>query len=238
MNILPAKVNVLHFGDLLNLTCIVFGNRSDFGLIQYLWTVNDKLSNISSPILTIDYLTLESINQHGVYKCTAFGIDGVSIGESSSTLVAYAPHLTRQPSSLSISINNTVSFSCTAFGYPIPTIQWKRVSSTEGISTLEDINDFSINLPLNAYNNSISGSINETSTLRIDPFDYEDYGYYICIARLSSSDLSNCCPPNTFNISTQYNAISSIATLTGTAKICYVFIYNCSSFLQFLQKEV
>ena len=220
MNILPAKVNVLHFGDLLNLTCIVFGNRSDLGLIQYLWTVNGKLINVSSPVLTIDYLTLESINQHGVYKCTAFGIDGVSIGESSSTLVAYAPHLTTQPSSLFISINNTVSFSCTAFGYPIPTIQWKRVSSTEGISTLEDINDFSINLPLNAYNNSISGSINETSSLRIDPVQHKDFGYYICIAKLSSTDIlfvADCCSSNNSSNSTtrEYNVLSSFATLTG-----------------------
>ena len=191
--------------------------------IVYKWSFNDVYIDTNDSFILIDYTTYNSVLEGGVYRCYISVLDPSLEGVSKDTIILFAPVLTTQPSSLGISVTNTVEFSCTAFGYPIPTIQWRRINSAKEVLSLEDIDDLSVELPLNANNISYSGYVNETSTLRIYPIDYQDFGYYICIATLSSSDLvvvSDCCSSNDSTNSTlkDYNAISNIATLTGTVR--------------------
>ena len=223
MNILPSvKVNVVNFGDSINLTCSI-NEAIDTDMVVYRWKFNGKIMNHTLPFIHINYDHYSSTNQRGEYQCFVYNSDSSASGMSPKVIVAFVPVLVNEPMSVKTIVNDTVEFICTAFGYPTPTIQWRRINSTEEVSSLEDIDDLSVDLPLNAYNISYSGYANETSTLRIYPVDYQDYGYYICIATLSSSDIvfvSDCCSLNDSSNSTikDYNAISNIATLTGTDK--------------------
>ena len=189
--------------------------------IVYKWTFNDVYIDTNDSFILINYTTYNSVLEGGVYRCYISVLDPSLEAVSEDTIILFAPVFTTQPSSLGISVTNTVEFSCTAFGYPTPTIQWRRINNTEDVSSLEDIDDLSVDLPLNFYNISYSGYVNETSTLMIYPVDYQDFGYYICIATLSSSNIifvSDCCSSNDSSNSTikDYNTISNIATLTGT----------------------
>ena len=223
MNILPsAKVNVVNFGDSINLTCSI-NEAIDTDMVFYAWKLNGKIINHTLPFIHINYDHYSSVNQGGEYQCFVYNSDSSASETSPKVIVAFAPVLVNEPMSVKTIVNDTVEFICTAFGYPTPTIQWRRISSTKEVSSLENIDDVSVNLPLNAYNISYSGYANETSTLRIYPVDYQDFGYYICIATLNSSDIifvSDCCSSNDSSNSTikDYNAISNIATLTGTNK--------------------
>ena len=242
MNILPsAKVNVLDFGDSINLTCSINeGINPD--MVFYTWTLNGKIMNHTLPFININYDHYSSTNQGGEYQCFVYNSDSSASRISPKVVVAFAPVLVNEPMSVKAVVNDTVDFSCTAFGYPTPTIQWRRINNTEDVSSLEDIDDLSVDLPLNSYNISYSGYVNETSTLMIYPVDYQDFGYYICIATLSSSDIvvaTDCCSSNDSSNSTlkDYNAISNIATLTGTVRDGYMILYNCSSFHSFSRRK-
>ena len=219
-------IKTLQYGDYFNLTCMAHSNIMLDNII-YKWTFNDVYIDSNDSFIFINYTTYNSVLEGGVYRCYISVLDLSLEAVSEDTIILFAPVFTTQPSSLGISVMNTVEFSCIAFGYPTPTIQWRRISSTEEVSSLEDIDDLSVNLPLNAYNISYSGYVNETSTLRIYPVDYHDFGYYICVATLSSSDIvfvSDCCSSNDSSNSTikDYNTISNIATLTGTDERCFI----------------
>ena len=241
MNILPARLSILRFGDSINLTCTIDkGINPD--MVFYTWKFNGNIMNHTLPFININYNNYSSTNQRGEYQCFAFNNDLSASGTSPNVFVAFAPVLVNEPMSVKAVVNDTVDFSCTTFGYPTPTIQWRRINNTEDVSSLEDIDDLSVDLPLNSYNISYSGYVNETSTLRIYPVDYQDFGYYICIATLSSSDIvvaTDCCSSNDSSNSTlkDYNAISNIATLTGTVRDGYMILYNCSSFHSFSRRK-
>ena len=227
VTILPARLNVLHFGDSINLNCTI-DERINPDMVFYTWKFYGNIINHTLPFININYDHYSSTNQRGEYQCFAFNNDLSARGTSPDVFVAFAPVLVNEPMSVKTIANDTVEFICTAFGYPTPTIQWRRINTTEEVPSLEDIDDLSVNLPLNAYNISYSGLVNETSTLRIYPVNYHDFGYYICIATLFSSDIvfaTDCCSSNDSSNSTikDYNAISNIATLTGTDRDC---LYN------------
>lgn len=132
--------------------------------------------------------------------------DGYSYvyGFSPSVLIAFAPSFADQPQSVDASVNESAEFSCTAFGYPPPIIEWRRVTSLSNLSILHDVNT---ELNTDIYNST--GTINITSTLVIEPVQYDDFGYYLCVAMFSSNNLES-------------RVISSTAILTSKLSL-YIY---------------
>ena len=224
VSIQPSNFSVIEYGMSLNLTC----NISFSGDVNYTWSLNDTfIPNESRSYYTISYTDQDSVKLGGTYQCYAHTSDVSVYGSSPKVLVLFAPHVIEHPSSVAVSNNDTVEFTCTAIGYPTPTIEWKRVMSSN-VANLTALQNMENELPMNTNNVSITGTNNETSTLTIDPVQYEDYGYYLCMATLSSSDIvfvSDCCNPVNINTSdiNSYTTLSSVATLTGNDFLFYKF---------------
>ena len=200
---IPSTPTVLTLGDSITLSCVVNDNISDPNALSYKWYDNDGfcVQNENSS-LTLEYSDYSSVSQGSNYDCYAF-TDFVYIyssGASFAVPVYFSPLFTVQPVSVAARYNDSVRLSCTAFGYPVPVIEWKRVNS---LNTSNYINNI-IELPENAYNDTVAGTNNITSTLIIDDIQYEDFGYYLCVATMSSSELSE-----------DIQVLSSVSTVTG-----------------------
>ena len=190
--------------------------------MYYTWKFNNDVINHTSSSLTISYYSPDSIEQGGVYQCCAQSLDMILTGTSPKILIAFAPLITEEPASVFAMYNDSVEFTCTATGHPTPVIEWYRLSVETNVSTLKDVNEFSIELPSSAFIEKTITNTTETSVLIIDPVDYDDFGYYVCVASLSSDTFvyaRDCCDSDTESgsgeaIETVY-AISNISQLSG-----------------------
>ena len=143
-------------------------------------------------------------------------------GASKQLLITYAPHFTVHPQSLvtTISNNTAIEFSCSAIAHPTPTIEWYRVNSIDNITEL-NVAQNSLTLANSSFTESNTTDLFEViSFLTIDPVEYEDYGYYVCLASIEDSIIfvRNCCGNNDYNndtINTSYTSLSTVGTLAG-----------------------
>ena len=187
--------------------------------MYYTWKFNNDVINHTSSSLTISYYSPDSIEQGGVYQCCAQSLDMILTGTSPKILIAFGPLITEEPGSVFAMYNDSVELICTATGHPTPVIEWYRLSVETNISTLEES---SIELPSSAFIEITITNTTETSVLIIDPVDYDDCGYYVCVASLSSDKFvyaRDCCDSDSESgsgesIETVY-AISNISQLSG-----------------------
>ena len=222
LNILtPSGISTVHFEESLQLSCII-NSTIDLDAVYYTWTFNKDVINHTSSSLTITYFSPDSVEQGGVYQCYTHALGMLLSGTSRQILIAFAPLITEDPVSVLAIYNDTVEFNCTAIGHPTPVIEWYRLSVNNNITTLEDVNKYSIELPLFSMEETITDTTIKSSTLIIDPVEYNDFGYYICVAKLSSDAfvyVSDCCNSESGSSSGEvvelYYSISNISTLSG-----------------------
>ena len=169
----------------------------------------------NNSFITLNYSDYSLVSQGGLYRCSAYyynyfdhfylyGYFTDLRGYSNRVSVLFSPSFSEQPDSVMSRVNDSVELSCTAFGYPVPVIEWKRVNS---LNTSDFINNI-IELPESAYNDTVAGTNNITSTLIIDDIQYDDFGYYLCVSRLPVSEDNVSMPHLLSNI-------SSVATVTS-----------------------
>ena len=214
VNLIPTSdVVFLKYGDSYNLTCASLSVSSLS--VQIFWYKDDELINdTETQTLTIDYTSPESVSNGGSYKCVAQGTLGSSIGESNSVLIIFSPHIVRTPSNVQTRVNRQIQFICNATGYPLPSIEWKRISVENDLTTSEEIDNVAVDLPYRVTNDSSINMNEVSSVLTLLSVDYDDFGYYVCIATLTSDDVYVLF--NNSNVTLMdYHAISSTATLTG-----------------------
>ena len=205
----------LEYGDSYNLTCTINGYSMNTTSVQISWYNGDKLLNdTETQILTIDYMSPESVDNGGSYKCLAQGTEGSSIGESNSVLIIFSPHIVQRPSNILTHVNRQIQFICNATGYPLPSIEWRRISVENSLATLQGIDNVTVNLPYNVTNESSINMNEVSSVLTLQSVDYNDFGYYVCIATLTSDDVYVLFDNSNVTLM-DYHAISSTATLTG-----------------------
>ena len=217
----PSNTSVISFGESLTLSCVV--NHNIIGL-SYEWPLsNTPVGNNS--FITLNYSDYSLVSRGGLYRCSAYfyGYRFYYLyftdlrGYSNRVSVLFSPSFSEQPDSVTSKVNNSIELSCTAFGYPVPVIEWKRVDS---LNTSDFINNI-IELPESAYNDTVAGTNNITSTLIIDDIQYDDFGYYLCVAAMSSSELSEV-----------VQVLSSISTVTGTYIIkIYYALFNLNFYI-------
>ena len=222
LNILtPSGISTVHFGESLQLSCII-NSTIDLVAVYYTWTFNNDVINHTSSSLTITYFSPDSVEQGGVYQCYTHALGMLLSGTSRQILIAFAPLITEDPVSVLAIYNDTVEFNCTAIGHPTPVIEWYRLSVNNNITTLEDVNKYSIKLPFFSMEETTTDTTIKSSTLIIDPVEYNDFGYYICVAKLFSDAfvyVSDCCNSESGSSSGEvvelYYSISNISTLSG-----------------------
>ena len=214
VNLIPTSAVVsLEYGDSYNLTCTTFSVSSLS--VQISWYKDDVIiNNTVTQILTIDYMSPESVDNGGSYKCVTQGTVGSSIGESNSVLIIFSPHIVQRPSNVLTRVNRQIQFMCNATGYPLPSIEWRRISVENNLTTLQGIDNVTVNLPHRVTNESSIDMNEVSSVLTLQSVDYEDFGYYVCIATLTSDDVYVLFDNSNVTLM-DYHAISSTATLTG-----------------------
>ena len=216
VNLIPTSdVVFLEYGDSYNLTCTIGGYSMNTTSVQISWYKDDELINdTETQILTIDYTSPESVSNGGSYKCVAQGTLGSSIGESNSVLIIFTPHIVRTPSNVQTRVNRQIQFTCNATGYPLPSIEWRRISVENNLTTLQGIDNVTINLPYRVTNDSSINMNEVSSVLTLLSVDYDDFGYYVCIATLTSDNVYVLLDNSSVTLM-DYHAISSVATVTG-----------------------
>ena len=221
VNLIPSdSIAILQYGESYSLNCTINGSTVSTTSVQVSWYRNNVIISTQTPILTIDYTSPESVNDGGSYKCIVNGDDESSTGESESVLIVMSPHIIQQPSNVQTLANRSIQFTCSATGYPLPTIEWKRVSIDNNFTSLQALENFTVGLPNNITNNSISSMAVVYSVLILQSVNYDDFGYYLCIATLSLDVLLNDSNITLMDCST----ISSTATLAGNKHYIYIYI--------------
>ena len=241
VELIPSDaVLLVHYQDMLNLTCDIGSNVAIEGY-TITWTRNNVILDYATqlPYLVFDYSNIEVVSQGGVYQCSVSTSDGVLTASSSPAIVAFAPLITEGPQSMSTTNGSYVEFNCTAAGYPAPILEWYRVSSYN-VSTIQDIMSSAVELPYSAENNTIIiDAAISYSTLTIDPVYYSDYGHYICVATFPSDSIifvSDCCNGSESEDITIPSEDISKALLTG--KYVARVHHKLSHFFQYHLKVV
>ena len=234
VNLIPSdSIAILQYGESYSLNCTINGSTVSTTSVQVSWYRNGMIIDTVIPILTIDYTSPESVNDGGSYKCIVNGDDESSTGESESVLIVMSSHIIQDPSNVQTLANRSIQFTCNATGYPLPTIEWRRVSIDNNFTSLQALENVTVDLPNNITNNSIS-SVNMTeiySVLTLQSVNYDDFGYYLCIATLSLDVLLNDSNITLMDCS----SISSTATLAGNKHYIIIsfFAFYYSTFISF-----
>ena len=210
VSITPANASLVAVGGSLTLSCIVNHNISNMSVLSYEWFLSNRLISNNSNII-LNYTNDSSVSQGGNYRCSAYYINNKGAygywyftdlrGYSPRVPVLFSPSFSEEPGSIKTKVNDLIELSCTASGYPIPVIEWKRITANSS----QNIFNNTVELPRNTDNDTTdAGANNITSTLIIHNIQYDDFGYYLCVATLSSSELSE-----------DVQAISSLSIVTG-----------------------
>ena len=215
----PSGISVIEYGDTINISCISNSNI-EVDEVIYSWTFNENVTNTNSSVLTIEYNSAESVSQGGLYQCFGSSLDMILSGTSNQIFIAFAPLLLESPKSFLLSSSDVVTLNCTAVGHPLPTVEWYRLESNITIEDFDSLYNYTSGLPKSSIITNFTDSFEITSILSINPVNYNDYGYYVCVARVDNESLviaQDCCT-NEQSISTdieKYYEISNTSILTG-----------------------
>lgn len=210
VSIVEAGPQLIEFGQTLNLTCSDLINAN-----VYDWMVNgESVQTGSDPILTIPYTDPSDASNGGTYVCLATDDNNITVGSNISVFVAFAAVVTESPQSIQTSVNNMITLSCNVTGFPAPSIMWARLPSDINSSTiLDDIEPYFNNLPDSVeIDFPVETNYSNSSTITIDLVDYEDFGYYMCVAFQSNDSIM---------MEMDEYDISDTATVTGNSFNCY-----------------
>ena len=215
----PSGISVIEYGDTINISCASNSNI-EVDEVIYSWTFNENVTNINSSVLTIEYNSAESVTQGGLYQCFTHALGMILTATSNRILIAFAPAIISSPEFSFSDHNDSVTLNCTAVGHPLPTVEWYRLESNITIEDFDSLYNYTIELPKSSFITNFTDSFEITSSLNIDPVNYNDYGYYVCVARVDNESLvlvQDCCS-NEQSISTdigKYYEISDTSILTG-----------------------
>ena len=214
VNISPLPVTILEYNDTVNVTCLA-NNNLKINDLSYTWLLNDIVIDVNESFIEITYTSSDQVDDSGEYRCKVSSLTLSLTIESQRTLISLAPVIVANPlPALGTLVNNSMTFTCNATGYPLPSIEWRRISVENDLTTLEEIDNVAVNLPYRVTNDSSINMNEVSSVLTLLSVDYDDFGYYVCIATLTSDNVYVLF--NNSNVTLMdYHDISSTATLTG-----------------------
>ena len=176
-------------GESFMFTCNVLGGLGNV----FQW----QLESTVLPDETMDTLLLidVTVSDAGSYSCVVTNDAGEDTAEYELFI---EPHIITSPQNEEVDVAVSAVFTCVAEGVPVPNIAWEYVGDGEGSGggLL-----FESGSSLGAIDETVNGTT-VTSTLTLDPIQYDDYGLYRCVA--------------TSNIlMMDFTAVSDTAVLTG-----------------------
>uniref|UniRef100_A0A1X7UG07 serine--tRNA ligase n=1 Tax=Amphimedon queenslandica TaxID=400682 RepID=A0A1X7UG07_AMPQE len=179
VSISPSGPHIIYFGDSLELNC--FSPLAAY----YTWIFDDDTVE-NTQNLTISYKEPSDSIYGGTYICKAESYSGRYL--NTSVFVAFESYFTLSPESVLAESGDNVTLQCKVTGYPIPSIFWIKllvpVNNTELIDlneTMEGIGNTMIEYYATDYSN--------TSMLTFNSIEYDDFGFYACIAMQSNDSL-------------------------------------------------
>ena len=220
VTLFPPGITILSFGENLSLYCNWINNVELDENIRYTWMLEGNVLQENSSTLMLQYHMIESPKNGGTYQCFVSNNNISLTGTSNKILIVYAPFVAINPSSVSVNRNDMVQLSCIASGHPSPSIEWYKILTDSAFLNYDMVVSYSIEVPASSFNETTSYPFYTNSTLFIDPVDYDDYGYYLCVAALFNDSIefiSTCCNENTDGnlfVDDQYY-LSSASTLSG-----------------------
>ena len=150
----PAREN----GSNVTFTCSAQGGPDN----TFQWMKDGNiLVNETQQTLTITDITASN---GGEYTCTVSN----SAGNESDTSTLYVrPYFTTLPETeLRTNVDESVSFTCEADGFPTPSISWLNLNSS--LMVIEEVSNMSV--------------------LSFDPVQFGDEGSYLCVASSMTSN--------------------------------------------------
>ena len=183
--------------------------------MTYTWLLDDRVIDVNESFIVITYMSSDQVDDSGEYRCRVSSLALSLTIESQRALVVLAPVIVANPlPAVETLANNSIQLICNATGYPLPSIEWRRISVENSLTTLQGIDNVTVNLPYNITNESSIDMNEVSSVLTLQSVDYEDFGYYVCIATLTPDDVYALFDNSNVTLM-DYHAISSTATLTG-----------------------
>ena len=189
-------------------TCNVMGGPGNV----FQW----QLESTVLPNETMDTLLLSNVtvSDAGSYSCVVTN----DAGEDTAEYVLFIePNIITSPQNEEVDVAVSVVFTCVAEGVPVPSIAWEYVGDGEGSGDEGSGGEGSgsgqplvSGSSLGEIDATVNGTI-VTSTLTLDPVQYDDYGVYHCVATSTVLMLD-------------FIAVSNTAVLTGNYKVIY---YSC-----------
>lgn len=188
----PPGLEVYSFEDNVTFYCLSQGGPYN----TFSWALNGVTVPFETPFLHIESV---AISDAGEYTCTVSN----NAGQGNATTVLFLePRIVSRPSDIRTRVNDSVRFTCTAEGFPPPTITWECIDCEElelGSGISSGIFDVSLSHPS-------TGVV--IGTLELLSVSYSDYGQYSCLVNST--------------VATRNFAIQSTATLSGRFSLCSV----------------
>ena len=140
----------------------------------YSWTLNNDDLGVRGSALIVTY---------GTYACVASDADSKNF--TASVFVALAPYFTGSPQSVQTRAGLSVELTCNVTGFPNPYIIWVKLESNSINKSVTPFSDITMKFIVDETmiegftdnNNMINVSI-----LMLGPVEFNDFGYYACIA--------------------------------------------------------
>ena len=215
----PGGITVLEEGSSITLIC---NTTFPDTVISYTFMTDGvEVQNSTNDSFIIEYTDKGSLSLGGVYICATD--NGTDVSESnSSVLIYFAPVITHNPASIYLATNNSsFQLSCSAMGYPSPSIKWLRLAQNMDPANIaiNDRNIFNQSLSIASSNRTCSDQT-VTSTLSFNPVFYKDYGDYVCVAILDIDEDMEKIDADVLL------AISDISTVSGKESFRYFLIMH------------
>lgn len=222
------SLQVLEFGESSNISCSASASIVSTSDLIYSWMLNDEvLLDETNSWLFIEYYDISDAAQlGGIYKCRVTSSDMRFAGVSKGHLILMAPHLIEQPQDTNTYFTDSVHLTCTVVGHPTPVIEWYKVGSDGNFTDINSVLENRQSLPNSSYYETATANSTETSVLTISSVDYEDYGYYMCVASFNDSSVvfARSCCSNDNNSMTESPLFSLHHTLSRLVVISGILI--------------
>ena len=154
--------------------CNVLGGPNN----TFQWKLNYHL--LPNEMMDTLLLTSVTVSDAGIYSCVVTNDAGEDATESE---LYVSPNIITSPQDVEVDMGVSVTFTCVAEGAPVPDITWEYVGDGEEGSDSGQVASTGSSL---GVTDASGNETTLTSTLTIDPVQYDSHGLYRCVANSSA----------------------------------------------------
>ena len=149
----------------------------------YSWTLNNDDLGVRDSTLIVTYEDNKDADNGGTYVCVATDADNKNF--TASVFVALAPYFTGSPQSVQTMAGSSIELTCNVTGFPLPDIIWVKLASNSISKSVTPFSDVTMKFIVDET--MIDGFTDDNNTINVsilifNPVEFNDFGYYACIA--------------------------------------------------------